>query len=114
MLKESRADKFAILELANMYTVVESEDFQSLNKLVEDVKPIRWFNPVLIKIPEGDRKVTFPKFQGKGKRSWETFQTLLTDNIVSIPTSDQGYGADFGYVVEENRKKFGLRPGDTI
>jgi len=91
--------RFAVVELSLGMVVKTGRNFERLREEIENSVPSRWDNPILIVIPDGYRP---PREEG------EIPYEYIEQNVVAVPISGWGYGAEYAGFINNNRRKFRL------
>jgi len=94
--------RFGIVELSLGMIEETSRNWSWAHKRVERAQVSRWYNPVLIVIPD-DYKVTHEEGE-------VDLLGPIEELVVAVPDTGMGYGAQYVDEVNENRERFGL-PG---
>ena len=124
--------RFAIVELAENATETWSSDYKRLKRDVERMAPSRWFNPVLIAVPDDvtddvledpdafggafpkdstmDRDVPYFGDYDHDTRDQDGrgFDYDFAEWVVAVPDMHWGYGNAYRDRVEANRKRLHL------
>ena len=95
--------RFGIVELSLGMVTETGRDFKRLAKKVERANPSRWYNPILIVIPDDFRRT-----HEEGEINF--MDAAVEDVVVAVPESTWGYGAEYAPHVKGNREFFGLEP----